>query len=31
VYGQLGSEYATQAGAQMGPIGRMMKKILGVQ
>jgi hypothetical protein len=31
VYGQLGAAYATQAGAQTGPIGAMIKHIVGVE
>ena len=31
VYGQLSASYATQAGDQMAPIGRMMKRLLGVE
>jgi hypothetical protein len=31
VYGQLSADYATQTGDQMAPIGRMMKRILGVE
>jgi hypothetical protein len=30
VYGQMGADYATQAGAQMQPIGNMLKHILGI-
>ena len=30
VYGQLGAEYATQKGHQMGPIGQMVKHIMGI-
>ena len=30
VYGQLSADYATQRGDQMAPIGRMIRRILGV-
>ena len=30
VYGQLSADYATQQGDQMAPIGKMVKRILGV-
>jgi len=31
VYGQLGADYATQKGGQMEPIGKMLKRLLGVE
>ena len=31
VYGQLGADYATQAGGQMKPIGRMIKRLMGIE
>jgi len=31
VYGQLSEDYATQKGDQMEPIGRMMKRLMGVE
>lgn len=30
VYGQLSAEYATQTGGQTGPIGRMVKRLMGI-
>merc|ERR1712125_150353 len=30
VYGQLSANYATQKGDQMEPIGKMMKKLIGI-
>ena len=30
VYGQMGNDYATQKGGQTGPIGAMIKRLLGV-
>jgi len=30
VYGQLGNDYATQKGGQMEPIGKMVKRLLGL-
>jgi len=31
VYGQLGADYATQIGGQMRPIGKMIKRLMGVE
>eukprot|EP00756_Hemistasia_phaeocysticola_P050735 Hpha_TRINITY_DN25924_c0_g1::TRINITY_DN25924_c0_g1_i1::g.185476::m.185476 len=31
VYGQLSADYATQTGGQMAPIGRMIKRLMGVE
>ena len=30
VYGQLSADYATQKGDQMAPIGKMLKRLLGI-
>ena len=31
VYGQISADYATQTGGQMAPIGKMLKRLLGVE